>query len=75
MRVRVYARMYARAYDSGQIVIRTHDQDQDQDQDQDRTRNTAGTQDTTGTHHRKREDSGKQNLIVLGDLHAKNEKS
>ena len=36
-RVRVYARMYARMYDSGQIVIRTHD------------RHTAGTQDTNRT--------------------------
>ena len=45
--------MYARVYDCGQIVIKTHDQDQDQDQD------TTGTQDTTGRHHRKREDSGK----------------
>ena len=34
MRARACARMDARAYDCGQIVIRTHDQDQDQDQDQ-----------------------------------------
>ena len=27
VRVRVYARIYARAYDCGQIVIRTHDKD------------------------------------------------
>ena len=26
MRIRAYARVYARVYDSGQIVIRTHDQ-------------------------------------------------
>ena len=28
VRVRVYARIYARAYDCGQIVARTHDHDQ-----------------------------------------------
>ena len=44
MSERVYARIYARAYDCGQIVIRTHDHD----------RHTNGTHD-----HRKREDSGK----------------
>ena len=38
VRVCIYARMYARAYDSGQIVIRTHDHH----------RNTTGIQDTTG---------------------------
>ena len=28
MRVRIYARIYARAYECGQIAIRTHDHDQ-----------------------------------------------
>lgn len=66
VRVRIYARMYARAYDC-----------QDSTSDTRRTHtngHTTGTQDTTGTHHRKREDSGKQNLLLWGDLHSKNKK-
>ena len=40
VRVRIYARIYARAYDSGQIVIRTNDHDQHT-----RGTHTTGTQD------------------------------
>ena len=59
VRVRVYARIYARAYDCGQIVIRTHDHDQH----------------TNGTHdHRKREDSGKAEKPEYICMFAGNEK-
>ena len=55
--------MYARVYDSGQIVIRTHDQ------------RTTGTQDTRGTRPpEKGGTQAKQNLLLLGDLHDNNEK-
>ena len=59
VRVRVYARIYARAYNCGQIVIRTHDQD----------RHTNGTHD-----NRKREDSSKAGKPAYIGKFADNEK-
>ena len=56
VRVRVYARMYARAYDCGQIAIRTYDHH----------RNTAHQRNTE--RHRKREEhrqSGKPAYICM----------
>ena len=50
--------MYARMYDSGQIVIRTHDQ------------HTNGTQDTSG----KGRNTGKTKFMIAGRSTRKNEK-
>ena len=59
MCARIYARMYARESDCGQIIIRTHDHDQH----------------TNGTHdHRKREDSGKAGKSEYICMIADNEK-
>ena len=60
-------RMYARAYECGQIAIRTHDKD--------RHTTSTPTEHTTGTHdHRKREDSGKAVKPVYICMIAGNEK-
>ena len=66
----VCARVYARAYECGQIVIRHTTSGH----------STAGTQDTTGTHdHRKREEhqqAGKPEYIcMIADNEKKYKKS
>lgn len=66
-------RVYARVYDCGQIVIRTHDQDQDQHTTGHGTppEHTAGTQqpEKGGTR-----EARKQNLRFSGDPHTINKK-
>ena len=58
LKIPVRARMYARMYDYGPIVIRTHDHDQHTTG----TR-TNGTQDTNEHDHRKREERRKKFAI------------
>ena len=63
--MRACARMYARAYDCGQIVIRTQDQDHD--------RNTAGTR-TTGKERNTRPPEKPVYICLIADNEKKYKK-